>query len=143
MSGIVPYADINTRESNSAFLTKAIEIIKGLKNNDYDVIVSLAGGRKTMSTLISYAAEVCKVDRLYHLIVSKWIEEHGNPETWPASGKQKLETRNRVLHPSETDKNVVRMLSGKDVEELASKSGPVLEQMIKSKLDVVGGLENP
>jgi CRISPR-associated protein Csx14 len=103
--GVVKFADVDDLKSNRAFFAKAItEIRRCLRQyGKENVIVSLAGGRKTMSALMATAALIEKVPNVYHLIVDEWVEKHGNPENW--LGKEDIRTK--VMHP---DKKVLVQL---------------------------------
>lgn len=90
--------DVTTGKRNLQFYEKALGVIKETKVlNDTELLVSVSGGRKTMSTLTFLAAAVEGVDivrGIYHLVVDDEIERIGNPDTWSTTSD-----RHDALHP--------------------------------------------
>ncbi|MBW1798797.1 MAG: TIGR02584 family CRISPR-associated protein, partial [Deltaproteobacteria bacterium] len=69
--------DIDGEEENELLLKKCLEItFHFTKDPDTAVFFSIAGGRKTMSTCLTVAAQVYgrPQDRLYHVLVSSEFE---------------------------------------------------------------------
>lgn len=72
-----PLRDIRTAEDTSVSADAIIELIRGLTaNDDTELHVSLAGGRKTLGFIVGYALSLLgrDQDRLSHVLVSEPFE---------------------------------------------------------------------
>lgn len=81
-----PYDDINSTDADTAFANLAFKLIQDAASDDeIPLIVSLAGGRKTMSSHMMAALQLLgrKNDRLIHLLVNEpfeTIKDYFHPE---------------------------------------------------------------
>lgn len=68
---VLPFNDIRNQEDHDRFVKIAKDVInKEIKNNNR-VIVSVAGGRKTMSVGLYKAAVESGIDEIYHVIAEE------------------------------------------------------------------------
>lgn len=73
----------------------------------HDVYLSLSGGRKTMSALMTIAAQIYGAKMLCHVVpLDKELEERGEVRTWSNLPR---EEQQRVLHPSADKVQLVRL----------------------------------
>lgn len=74
---IATYTDITDSPSAVEFMQKACHILKTYRDNGDRLFVSIAGGRKAMSSLLALAVQFYGAERLFHIWVPPWIEEEG------------------------------------------------------------------
>ena len=95
--------DVDDQESNIEFMQKACQLLRLFRYRNWDVYLSLAGGRKTMSAIMTIAAQSYNAKALCHIIIPPWIEENGHItkiEDFQSRGEQ--DRINEVLHPRKT-----------------------------------------
>lgn len=94
-------SDIVTEEDNERLLDQCLELTFRLtRDRNSSVFFSVAGGRKTMSSCLTLAAQMYgrPQDRLYHVLVSPEFES--NPDFYyPPKVSRKIELRDRRGHP--------------------------------------------
>ncbi|HIE30406.1 TPA: hypothetical protein EYP66_24360 [Candidatus Poribacteria bacterium] len=95
----IDYSDMDYPKACDQFLATACQQIDKYHNDDYDVYVSLAGGRKSMAGILSVAAQFYGAKMLFHVAITnererQVIEEHGSDLNYI------LRNRDRILHPS-------------------------------------------
>ncbi|MCD5401278.1 CRISPR-associated ring nuclease [candidate division NPL-UPA2 bacterium] len=103
---IEAYEDITTSEAALEFLTRACEALRDLRQREWDSYVCIAGGRKTMSALMTLAVQFYGAKELFHIIADPEIEERGR------IGKlrhQPPQVQNDLLHPPPEKVSVVKM----------------------------------
>ncbi|MGQ9715863.1 MAG: CRISPR-associated protein Csx14 [Anaerolineae bacterium] len=74
---VAAYTDITTSEAAVEFMQEACRILKTYRDNGDRLFVSIAGGRKVMSSLLALAVQFYGTERLFHIWVPPWIEENG------------------------------------------------------------------
>jgi CRISPR-associated protein Csx14 len=71
------YGDIETPETAIEFMQVACGVLKRYREAGHRRLVSIAGGRKAMSSLLALAVQFYGADRLFHVWVPPWIEQEG------------------------------------------------------------------
>jgi len=71
------YGDVDTPEAAVEFMQEACRILKTYRDAGYRLFVSIAGGRKAMSALLTLAVQFYGAERLFHVWVPPWLEEEG------------------------------------------------------------------
>ncbi len=99
-------SDIRTKEDNQHVADAIVEVVrKATENDDSEVHVSIAGGRKTMGFYAGYALSMFgrEQDRLSHVLVSEHYENH--PDFfYPTKKTQVITTRdNKALDTSKAE----------------------------------------
>lgn len=74
---VAAYEDITSSESAVEFMEVACRILKAFRDNGDRLFVSIAGGRKAMSSLLTLAVQFYGAERLFHVWVPPRIEEEG------------------------------------------------------------------
>ncbi len=74
---IAAYTDIDDSRSAVAFMQEACRILKTYRDNGDRLFVSIAGGRKAMSSLLALAVQFYGAERLFHVWAPPWLEEEG------------------------------------------------------------------
>ncbi|MGB9872938.1 MAG: CRISPR-associated protein Csx14 [Anaerolineae bacterium] len=74
---VAAYTDITDSESAVEFMREACRILKTYRDNGDRLFVSIAGGRKAMSSLLALAVQFYGAERLFHIWAPPWIEEEG------------------------------------------------------------------
>lgn len=74
---IAAYTDITNSRSAVEFMQEACRILKAYRDSGYRLFVSIAGGRKAMSSLLALAVQFYGAERLFHIWVPPWIEAEG------------------------------------------------------------------
>lgn len=74
---ISSYGDVDTAEAAVEFLQQACQVLKTYRDAGHELYVSIAGGRKAMSALLTLAVQFYGAKRLFHVWVPPWIEEEG------------------------------------------------------------------
>jgi len=74
----LPFEDVKSQEDHDAFVRIAREVIEREKSKD-KVIVSVAGGRKTMSVGMYKAGIEAGVEEIYHIIAEEIPGTHAGP----------------------------------------------------------------
>ena len=94
-------SDIATEEDNERLLNRCLELTFRLtRDRNTSVFFSVAGGRKTMSSCLTLAAQMYgrPQDRLYHVLVSPEFES--NPDFfYPPKESRTIELRDRKGQP--------------------------------------------
>ena len=93
--------DIATESDNELLLRKCLELtFRFTRNDETTVIFSIAGGRKTMSSCLTVAAQMYgrPQDRLYHVLVSPEFES-SRDFFYPPKTSRTIELRDRLGHP--------------------------------------------
>lgn len=88
--------DIVDQDDNEALLVLCLRLARELTQGDTAVYFLVAGGRKTMSSCLSFAAQMYgrPQDRIYHVLVSPEFESHR--DFWfPPREARRLELRDR------------------------------------------------
>jgi len=135
------YEDINTEAAVMEFMETACDQLRDMLKRGWNVYVSIAGGRKTMSALMTLAVQIYGAKELFHIIVE-------DPELEDRSRINELrhyneEEQKEILHP-DIDKithismpfiglfpwitDIVKTLKGesidrKEIRELLSSNG--------------------
>jgi CRISPR-associated protein Csx14 len=91
------YDDINSEGAVIEFMETACDQLRDMRKRGWDVYVSIAGGRKTMSALMTLAVQIYGAKELFHIIVD-------DPELERKSRIDKLLHYNEkeqkdILHP--------------------------------------------
>lgn len=91
------YDDINNEEAVMEFMETACDQLRDMQKRGWNVYVSIAGGRKTMSALMTLAVQIYGAKELFHIIVE-------DPELEDRSRIDKLihydeEEQKEILHP--------------------------------------------
>ncbi|WP_322799184.1 CRISPR-associated protein Csx14 [Thermoflexus sp.] len=90
------YGDIDSTQAAVEFMEIACSQLKFYRDAKYRLFVSIAGGRKVMSTLLALAVQFYGAERLFHIWAPPWIEKEGEISEL----RQLLEDeRIRRLHP--------------------------------------------
>jgi CRISPR-associated protein Csx14 len=71
------YGDVDTSEAAVEFMQEACRILKTYRDAGYRLFVSIAGGRKAMSALLTLAVQFYGAERLFHIWVPPWLEAEG------------------------------------------------------------------
>lgn len=74
---IINYGDVDTSISAVEFMQETCRILKAYRGAGHRLFVSIAGGRKAMSSLLTLAVQFYGAERLFHVWVPPWIEEEG------------------------------------------------------------------
>jgi len=101
------YTDINTEEAVIKFMGTACDQLRSLRKRICNVYVSIAGGRKTMSALMTLAVQIYGAKELFHIIVEdKELEERGKIDRLRhfTAGEQ-----DEILHPDIGKIKVINM----------------------------------
>jgi CRISPR-associated protein Csx14 len=80
--------------------------IRTYRYRNFDIYISLAGGRKTMSALMCLSAQIYGAKMLLHVIVPPWIEQDGMIDILERKSKDE---QKEILHPSQEDVSLVRL----------------------------------
>jgi len=104
---IEAYSDIDNEEALVMFMREACGVLRGHIKAGDEVYVSISGGRKTMSALMTLAVQFYGARELFHIIVT-------DPELEEKSNITKLrhlkeQERNRVLHPDLSKVKIIQM----------------------------------
>ncbi len=104
--------DIRTKEDNQHVADTIVEIVRqATENDDHEVHVSIAGGRKTMGFYAGKALSIFgrEQDRLSHVLVSQYYENH--PEFfYPTKKTQVITTRdNKALDTSKAEVDLAQI----------------------------------
>ena len=90
------FGDIDSSEAAVEFMQEACRILKAYRDNGDRLFVSIAGGRKAMSSLLALAVQFYGAERLFHIWVPPWLEEEGEI---PKLRNLQSEQLNESLHP--------------------------------------------
>jgi CRISPR-associated protein Csx14 len=72
------YADIDSDSAVLDFMQEACQTLKTLRKRGWDIYASIAGGRKSMSALMTLAVQLYGATRLFHVLVTDLeLEEQG------------------------------------------------------------------
>ena len=71
------FGDIDSSEAAVEFMQEACRILKTYRDNGDRLFVSIAGGRKAMSSLLALAVQFYGAERLFHIWAPPWLEEEG------------------------------------------------------------------
>jgi len=97
----VEIADITDEKDNERLLKKCLELaFQFTSDPENSVMFSIAGGRKTMSSCLTLAAQMYgrRQDRIYHVLVSPEFE--GNRDFYyPPKESVRIELRDKNGHP--------------------------------------------
>ncbi|MBN1849959.1 MAG: TIGR02584 family CRISPR-associated protein [Deltaproteobacteria bacterium] len=97
----VEIKDIASEDDNAHLLKKCLELaFRFTSDPDTNVFFSIAGGRKTMSSCLTLAAQMYgrRQDRIYHVLVSPEFE--GNRDFYyPPKESHKIELKDEKGHP--------------------------------------------
>ncbi len=74
---VATYTDIADSESAVEFMQEACRVLKTYRDNGDRLFVSIAGGRKAMSSLLALAVQFYGAERLFHIWAPPWTEEEG------------------------------------------------------------------
>jgi CRISPR-associated protein Csx14 len=74
---ISAYEDVDKPESAVEFMQQACQTLKTYRDAEYELYVSIAGGRKAMSALLALAVQFYGAKRLFHVWAPPLIEEEG------------------------------------------------------------------
>ncbi len=81
-----------------SFMQEACRVLKQYRD-DYQLYVSIAGGRKVMSALLALAVQFYGASRLFHVWVPPWLENEGDIERFRLY-RGHPEKLNQLFHPS-------------------------------------------
>lgn len=101
------YEDIDSEEAVLEFMKLACGQLRDMRKRGENVYVSIAGGRKTMSALMTLAVQIYGAKEQFHIIVD-------DPELEEKSKINKLmhlrnEDKKKVLHPDRSKVKVVHI----------------------------------
>ena len=91
------YGDVDTPEAAAEFMQEACRILKSYRDAGYRLFVSIAGGRKAMSALLTLAVQFYGAERLFHVWVPPWLEAEGEIDRLRNLPE---DVRIQKLHPS-------------------------------------------
>ncbi len=97
----VEIADISNEKDNELLLEKCLELaFLFTSESENNVLFSIAGGRKTMSSCLTLAAQMYgrRQDRLYHVLVSPEFEGNRN-FYYPPKKSVRIELKDRSGNP--------------------------------------------
>lgn len=104
---IESYEDIVNEKAVVEFMIKACGVLKGKIREGANVYVNIAGGRKTMSALMTLAVQFYGAKELFHIIINdKDLEENSYVKRLRHFEKEKM---NRIFHPDPSLVIYVRM----------------------------------
>jgi CRISPR-associated protein Csx14 len=99
------YADIDSESAVIDFMRQVCKQLRDLRKQDCEVYVSIAGGRKSMSALMTLAVQFYGATQLFHILVDDIeVEEQGK-----ISALRLHPERDRVLHPPTTQVRLVQL----------------------------------
>ena len=93
------YDDVHTAEAVVDFLQQACDVLKRYRAMGYERYVSIAGGRKAMSALLTLAVQFYGAERLFHVWVPPWLEDDGHVQNF-RSVSDYPDAVTAKLHPS-------------------------------------------
>lgn len=97
--------ELLTEEEHLAYLHQVATLL--YQNQKNDVYLSLAGGRKTMSALLTIAAQIYGAKMLCHIVpLDEELERDGEIRRWSILPR---EEQQRVLHPPSDKVRLVRL----------------------------------
>lgn len=97
------YYDIDSREAVVDFMGHACEVLKSYRKRQYEIYVSIAGGRKTMSALMTLAVQFYGAKELFHVLVDDpELEEKGS-----ITRLKSISDKHQILHPNP---NLIRLV---------------------------------
>jgi len=103
--GIDTYFDVDSQESLLDFMQNACEILKTLKKRNVETHVCIAGGRKSMSALMTLAVQIYGATSLFHIILEDLeLEQEGKISN--LRNKDERE-KNQILHP---DPSIIKLV---------------------------------
>jgi CRISPR-associated Csx14 family protein len=98
--------DLLTEDDHVDYLNRVATWLRTYR--EHDVYLSLAGGRKTMSAVMSIAAQIYGAKMLCHVVpLDEELERRGEIRAWP--GRLSREEQQRVLHPPADKVRLVRL----------------------------------
>ncbi|MHA1631867.1 MAG: CRISPR-associated ring nuclease [Candidatus Freyarchaeota archaeon] len=104
---IEAYEDIDSEEALIMFMREACRVLRGYIKAGNEVYVSISGGRKTMSALMTLAVQFYGARELFHIIVmDRELEEKSNITKLRHLNNGE---KNRVLHPDPSKFKVIKM----------------------------------
>jgi len=158
------YKDIDTDEAVMEFMEVACNQLRDMQKRGWNVYVSVAGGRKTMSALMTLAVQIYGAKELFHIIVDDPdLEEKSRIENLMHYSKEEQE---ELLHPDISKikfvsmpfiglfpwiSDIVKALKGeatdrKEIKELLSSNGLIEDNkptsLGKRFLDILGRVES-
>ena len=71
------FGDIDFSQAAVEFMQEACRILKTYRDNGDRLFVSIAGGRKAMSSLLALAVQFYGAERLFHIWAPPWLEDQG------------------------------------------------------------------
>lgn len=92
---ILSQDDIYTAEDNIELMGQVAGLLKRERNND--ILLSMAGGRKTMSAAMALLAQIYDVKAITHVLVPSEIEAKGNIQNLLKISD--ASEREKILHP--------------------------------------------
>lgn len=105
--GIDTYFDIDSQESLLDFMQNACEILKTLKKRNVETHVCIAGGRKSMSALMTLAVQIYGATSLFHIILDDLeLEQKGKISNLRNKDEREI---NEILHPKLAVIKLVRL----------------------------------
>lgn len=90
------FGDIDSSQAAVEFMQEACRILKTYRDNGDRLFVSIAGGRKAMSSLLALAVQFYGAERLFHIWAPPWLEEEGEIAKLRNLQSEQL---NKSLHP--------------------------------------------
>lgn len=93
------YWDVADAQAAVSFMQEACRMLKTYRDAGYHLYVSIAGGRKVMSALMTLAVQLYGAERLFHVWVPPWLEEKGDINHLLRFRDHPHEL-NELLHPS-------------------------------------------
>lgn len=101
------FKDIDDEKSLMEFMENACKALKRYRDTNSDVYVSIAGGRKTMSALMTLAVQIYGAKELFHIIITDpELEKQSNIGYLRAYPKDE---QVKFLHPDSKKLKIVRM----------------------------------
>lgn len=93
---ISAFGDIDSSQAAVEFMQEACRTLKTYRDKGDRLFVSIAGGRKAMSSLLALAVQFYGAERLFHIWVPLWLEEEGEIAKLHNLQSEQL---NKSLHP--------------------------------------------
>ncbi len=91
------FYDVDSDTAAIEFMNQACDVLRVYRKMGWEVYVSIAGGRKTMSALLALAVQFYGAQRLFHVLVEDPVlEQEGHISKLQ---NKRREEQTRVLHP--------------------------------------------
>ncbi len=103
--GIDTYFDVDSQESLLDFMQNLCDVLRTLKKRNSEVHVCIAGGRKSMSALMTLAVQIYGATSLFHVILDDLeLEQEGKIDKLRNKDEREI---NQILHP---DLSIIKLV---------------------------------